>query len=75
MNKLTKTSQLQQDIKKIRKSKGLTQQQLADLLEVGRVTITEFENGKSNDISMKLLLERLDKLNIDFYYELREREG
>lgn len=72
--KLTKPSQLQTEVKQIRKSKGLTQQKLADLLDVSRVTITEFENGKSDDISMKLLLERFDKLGIDFYYELRERE-
>lgn len=37
-----------EDIKKIRLSKGLTQQQFADILEIDRGLISSMENGKKN---------------------------
>lgn len=55
-----------QNIKEIRKSKGMTQKQLGDLLGVTQAAIGQFENDKSN-----LTIETVNKiaaaLNIDPY--------
>jgi len=39
---------LKNNLEKIRKNKGLSQEELADILEVSRQTIWSLENGKYN---------------------------
>ena len=39
---------LKNNLEKIRKDKGLSQEELADILEVSRQTIWSLENGKYN---------------------------
>ncbi len=47
------------DIKIIRKSKGLTQKELADLLGMKQQQYQRYESGK-NEISLKLFIKILD---------------
>lgn len=54
-----------QELRTLRTSHGLTQQQLADAIGVSRVKVTEWENGRYLRISpvyQKLLKEYFEKL-------------
>lgn len=41
-------SRIGENIRKIRKEKGYSQEQLADIMKVSRTTIAKIENGKFN---------------------------
>lgn len=53
------------NVKYIRKDLCLTQQQLADLLEVKRCKIGAIEEGRSLDIRNIMLIAKLAKVSID----------
>jgi transcriptional regulator with XRE-family HTH domain len=59
-------------IKETRKSKGLTQQQLAKTCQVSRVLIYELENGRAKNIGYSNLLTVLDVLNLHLTVEANE---
>lgn len=63
-NEATKTLQLGQNIAKIRKAKGLTQNALANLLDISREHVAKIETGKKH-ISLKLLFLLCEKLEIN----------
>ena len=53
------------EIKEARKAKGLTQQELADILQVTQATVQQYESGRRNP-KPKTLQRIADALNMDF---------
>lgn len=53
-----------ENIKKIRKEKGFTQEQMADELKISRVTYYNIENGKQ-ELSIQKLEKIIEFLNIN----------
>ena len=56
----------------LRKQRGVTQEELADLLEVSRQTISSLENGRYNpSIVLAIKLARFFRMNVEeiFIYE------
>lgn len=62
-NKTTKSLQLGRNIAKARKDKGISQNQLANLVNVSREHIAKIETGK-RCVSIKLLFEICEKIGI-----------
>ncbi len=62
-NKTTKILQLGRKIFKVRKEKGLSQNQLAEMLDISREHLAKIETAK-RCISLGLLIEVADKLEI-----------
>lgn len=59
-------------LEKIRKEKGITQEELANILEVSRQTVGSLENGRYNpSIMLAFKIARFFKLSIEdiFIYE------
>ena len=56
---------LNDQVKFARERLGLTQVQLAKLAGASQTTISEIENGKTQDIGAKLLFQFADALNVD----------
>lgn len=54
------------EIALLRKGKKLSQQQIADDLNISRATISNFENGSSVDIGFKKVLQIVDYLGYEF---------
>ena len=55
-----------QTLRKLRKSKGLTQRQLAEMLYIDCSTVTKWETGKSNpDFEKQQLLAKIFNVSID----------
>ncbi len=68
-NKTTKILQLGRNIFKVRRAKGLSQNQLAEALDISREHLAKIETGK-RCISLGLLIDIAEKLNIkvkDFF--------
>lgn len=63
--------QLGQMILAHRKSRGLTQQELAERARVSRYTLIKLEKGSASDIQLKTLLAILSELNLTI--DVRER--
>ena len=63
-------TEISQSIKKLRKSKNITQAQLAEIAGVSRITINKLENNKFTDISILNLIRILDRLG----YQLEFKE-
>lgn len=63
--------QLGQMILAHRKSRGLTQQKLAERARVSRYTLIKLEKGSASDIQLKTLLAILSELNLTI--DVRER--
>ena len=62
-------------LKKIRKANGITQTQLAELMDVGQSTISGWENGSVNIPSDKLpLLADIFDCTIDALYGREDRD-
>ena len=62
-NETTKLIKLGQNIQKARKLKNLSQNELADLLNISREHLAKIETAKRR-ISLKLLFSLCDSLNI-----------
>ncbi len=62
-NEATKLIKLGKNIQKARKEKELSQNELADLLDISREHLAKIETAKKR-ISLKLLFKLSDKLNI-----------
>lgn len=52
-------------IKEIREEKGMSQQELANKVNISRSYLSEIENNKINNISFNLVLEIAAALNVD----------
>ena len=64
-------------LEEIRKSRGITQEELANILEVSRQTIGSLENGRYNpSIILAFKIAKFFKLTIEdiFIYEEEENE-
>ena len=64
-------------LEEIRKSQGITQEELANILEVSRQTIGSLENGRYNpSIILAFKISKFFKLTIEdiFIYEEEENE-
>ena len=62
------------NLKSLRKSKRMTQQQLADTLGIARTTLSHFENG-SREMNYDLLIRTADFFDVSIDYILgRESE-
>ncbi|WP_019213898.1 MULTISPECIES: helix-turn-helix transcriptional regulator [Fenollaria] len=64
-------------LEEIRKSQGITQEELANILEVSRQTIGSLENGRYNpSIILAFKIAKFFKLTIEdiFIYEEEENE-
>ncbi|MCX7714606.1 MAG: helix-turn-helix transcriptional regulator [Clostridia bacterium] len=58
-----------QRLKQLRKSKKLTQQELADLLGISKVAISEYETGKVNPSPEHLIrIANIFNVSIDYFY-------
>lgn len=68
-NKTTKILQLGKEIQKYRKSKGLSQNQFAELLDISREHLAKIETAKRT-VSLGLLIDMANQLDIkvkDFF--------
>ena len=61
-------------IKKLREEKNLSQEQLANLLEISQSKLSKIENGRLKKIEMKLVLKFCKNLdiNLDDFFENKE---
>lgn len=53
-------------IKKLREEKNLSQEQLANLLEISQSKLSKIENGRLKKIEMKLVLKFCKNIDINF---------
>ena len=58
-------------IKKLREEKNLSQEQLANLLEISQSKLSKIENGRLKKIEMKLVLKfcKIIDINLDDFFE------
>lgn len=61
---------LGEEVRRLRREAGLTQQQLADFAGISRVTLSGLEAGRASDIGVRKVIKLLDLLG----YDLRLRE-
>ena len=54
-------------IKKLREEKNLSQEQLANLLEISQSKLSKIENGRLKKIEMKLVLKFCKSIDINLY--------
>ena len=61
-------------IKKLREEKNLSQEQLANLLEISQSKLSKIENGRLKKIEMKLVLKFCKNIdiNLDDFFENKE---
>lgn len=62
--------ELGKELATLRKNKKISQQTIADDLNISRATISNFESGSNNDIGLKKALQLIDYLG----YELNIKE-
>lgn len=63
-------------LEEIRKQKGITQEELADLLEVSRQTIGSLENGRYNpSINLAFKIARFFNMNVEEIFIYEEESG
>lgn len=56
---------LGQKIRELRRVRGITQQRMAEHLQISRATLNAFETGRSGDIGLKKVLLMLDYLGME----------
>ena len=64
MEKVAKIQDISHTVKRARKQRGLTQQDLADICGVGRRFISDLEGGKKTRLDLGLTLRVLQRLNL-----------
>ena len=72
------TNKFPQNLAKLRKAKGLTQQELADVVKKKRCNIGAYEEGRAEP-PLELYLRLCDFLNVDahifFYNKLSDKDA
>lgn len=63
--------ELGQAVKSLRREKKISQQLMAEHLDISRVTLSAFENGRAGDIGLRKVMLMLDYLGYEF--RLREK--
>ena len=68
-----KLDEIGMKIKSLRKEKGFTQQQLADISGISRVTLGKFERAQLGSITLKTLDIILDALGYEIDFNRKNR--
>ena len=72
---MAKESKIITNLKSVRESTGLTQQELADLIGRRRETVLLLENNRYNpSLEMALKIAQVFNLKIEDLFELRQKE-
>ena len=72
---MAKESKIITNLKSIRESTGMTQQELADLIGMRRETILHLENNHYNpSLEMALKIAQVFNLKVEDLFELRQKE-
>ena len=72
---MAKESKIITNLKSIRESTGMTQQELADLIGMRRETILYLENNRYNpSLEMALKIAQVFDLKVEDLFELRQKE-
>ena len=72
---MAKESNIITNLKSVRESTGMTQQELADLIGMRRETILHLENNRSNpSLEMALKIAQVFNLKVEDLFELRQKE-
>ncbi|MGT2898703.1 helix-turn-helix transcriptional regulator [Streptococcus macedonicus] len=72
---MAKESKIITNLKSVRESTGMTQQELADIISMRRVTILHLENNRYNpSLEMALKIAQVFNLKIEDLFELRQEE-
>ena len=66
--------QIGQKIRVLRKNKGITQEQLAEILKVSTPAISKWESGQTYpDISLLPIIARYFQVTIDFLFDFSDK--
>ena len=72
---MAKESKIITNLKSVRESTGMTQQELADLIGMRRETILNLENKRYNpSLEMALKIAQVFNLKVEDLFELRQKE-
>ena len=72
---MAKESKIITNLKSVRESTGMTQQELADLIGMRRETILHLENNRYNSsLEMALKIAQVFDLKVEDLFELRQKE-
>ena len=72
---MAKESNIITNLKSVRESTGMTQQELADLIGMRRETILHLENNRYNPaLEMALKIAQVFNLKVEDLFELRQKE-
>ena len=72
---MAKESKIITNLKSVRESMGMTQQELADHIGMRRETILHLENNRSNpSLEMALKIAQVFNLKVEVLFELRQKE-
>ena len=72
---MAKESKIITNLKSVRESTGMTQQELADLIGMRRETILPLENNRYNpSLEMALKIAQVFNLKVEDLFELRQNE-
>ena len=72
---MAKESKIITNLKSVRESTGMTQQELADLIGMRRETILHLENNRCNpSLEMALKIAQVFNLKVEDLFELRQKE-
>ena len=72
---MAKESKIITNLKSVRESTGMTQQELADLIGMRRGTILHLENNRYNpSLEMALKIAQVFNLKVEDLFELRQKE-
>ena len=72
---MAKESKIITNLKSVRESAGMTQQELADLIGMRRETILHLENNRHNpSLEMALKIAQVFNLKVEDLFKLRQKE-
>ena len=72
---MARESKIITNLKSVRESKGMTQQELADRISMQRKTILHLENNRYNpSLEMALKIAQVFNLKVEDLFELRQKE-
>lgn len=54
-----------QEVRRLRRERGISQQLMADHLAISRATLNAFENGRTGDIGIKKVMKMVDYLGME----------